>query len=200
MAGTAAQTTSLLEELVARARAEPASAALRHGSYRATKRHLAEHGPGDETPPGGHLLCASEFFRRPLPREAIAGLVEHLGRRPAGAHGASLDLSPWGGAYNRVPAEATAFPHRRERFLLKHEVVAGPAATRAARHWLRRSWALAHPWGAGGAYVNFPDPDLPDAWRAYHGENLERLLRVKAAYDPDDVFGFPQALSGTFIA
>lgn len=43
-------------------------------------------------------------------------------------------------------------------------------------------------------YPNFPDPEL-DGWaRAYHGDNLERLLQVKATYDPDDVFRFPQSL------
>ena len=37
--------------------------------------------------------------------------------------------------------------------------------SRAARGWLDRSWALVHPWGSGGVYPNFPDPDLPD-WGA----------------------------------
>jgi hypothetical protein len=61
-------------------------------------------------------------------------------------------------------------------------------ATTAARDWLARSWALAHASGTGGAYANFPDPDL-GAWDpAYHGANLDRLLSVKARYDPHDVF------------
>ena len=74
----------------------------------------------------------------------------------------------------------------------------GPGATTAerdaARRWVRRSWAIVHPHGSGGAYVNFPDPDLADWERAYHGANLERLARVKAAYGPDGVFGFPQSV------
>jgi hypothetical protein len=88
-------------------------------------------------------------------------------------------------------AAMAAFVHRSERFLLKHEVVIesdAAHATPAARKWLPRSWALAHPSGTGDAYPNFPDPDL-DAWdRAYHGANLDRLLSVKARYDPGDFF------------
>jgi FAD/FMN-containing dehydrogenase len=53
-----------------------------------------------------------------------------------------------------------------------------------------------HPWGSGGAYQNFPDPDLDDWAHAYYGTNLDRLVRVKAAYDPDDVFRSPQSLPG----
>ena len=50
-----------------------------------------------------------------------------------------------GRPYNRVRADATAFPHRQARLLLKHAVVI-PAETpgenqREARDWLTKSWA-----------------------------------------------------------
>jgi hypothetical protein len=109
-----------------------------------------------------------------------------------------VDFLPWGGAYNRVPADATAFAHRSERFLVQHLVEVGADAAAAergaARDWLARSWALVHPWGSGGVYPNFPDPDLQDWARAYHGTNYERLRRVKAAYDPADFFRFHQSI------
>ena len=110
-----------------------------------------------------------------------------------------LDLSPWAGAYNRVAPDSTAFPHRAESFLIKHDVVVDAPPDAVAREralrWLRRSWALVHPFGTGGVYPNFPDPELEDAERAYHGANLARLGEVKAAYDPDDVFRFPQSIA-----
>ena len=65
----------------------------------------------------------------------------------------------------------------------------------AARDWMARSWTLVHPWGSGGVYPNFPDPDLQDWAHAYYGTNYDRLRRVKAAYDPDGFFGFQQSLS-----
>jgi hypothetical protein len=51
-----------------------------------------------------------------------------------------------------------------------------------------------HPWGSGGVYPNFPDPDLQDWAHAYYGTNYDRLRRVKAAYDPDGFFRFHQSL------
>ena len=109
-----------------------------------------------------------------------------------------LDFTPWGGAYNRVAGDATAFPHRAERFLIKHGVMLDPEAPseeqQAARRWLTRSWEIVHPFGSGGVYPNFPDPELDDWERAYHGDNYARLARVKAEYDPANVFRFPQSV------
>jgi FAD/FMN-containing dehydrogenase len=199
MTGSEADTARLLHELVARAGSDPESASFRHMSYRETKRHLAEHGPGDDGGSSGppaqawHVLSKSEFFRRPLPAEAIAALLHNLRAARAPSQARELDFTPWGGAYNRERHDATAFVHRNELFLLKHGVVVDPAASaddrQRARDWLARSWQLAHPWGSGGVYPNFPDPDLEEWAPAYHGTNGDRLLRVKAKYDPGRLFG-----------
>jgi FAD/FMN-containing dehydrogenase len=195
MLGGESDTADLLDELVSRAGADPLSAVVRHTSYRETKRQLAEI--GDETAEGhedGHAFIKSEYFRRPLPADTVAALLENFARdRPAG-QARELDFTPWGGAYNRVRPAATAFVHRDEQFLLKQAVEVDPAGSTAereeARRWLARSWELAHEWGSGGVYPNFPDTDL-DRWdEAYWGTNRERLLEVKASYDPDGVFSW----------
>ena len=166
MLGSRAETEALLS------RFDPATAELFSGSHREVKQHLAGAGGPDE----GHPYNRSEFFREPLPAEAIAELVRHFAtdRRPGEAR--ELDFSPWGGAYNRVPADATAFPHRDARFLLKHAAVVEPGM--APTGWLDRSWEIVHPWGTGGVYANFPEPGLPDS--AYWGANTERLMRMLA--------------------
>jgi FAD/FMN-containing dehydrogenase len=196
-------TRAALDELVAGVGAPPISANYAPGSYREVKRYLAEYdvSSGERRPverEPGHSYSKSEFFRRELPADAVAALLAHFaeGRRQGAAR--VLDFNPWAGAYNRVPADATAFAHRAERFLLKQEVVvdadAPEAERQAARGWLSRSWALVHPWGSGGVYPNFPDPELEDWGRAYHGDNLARLRQVKATYDPGDVFRFDQSV------
>lgn len=96
------------------------------------------------------------------------------------------------------PPTRPAFAHRGERLLVQHLVQVGadaaPAERAAARDWMARSWTLVHPWGSGGVYPNFPDPDLQDWARAYYGTNYDRLRRVKAAYDPDGFFRLHQSL------
>jgi FAD/FMN-containing dehydrogenase len=159
--------------------------------YRDAKRWLADNGPAEEAE-GRFDYSKSEFFRQPLPTSAVQNLTQHLKDGPGERR--ELDFSPWAGAYNRVAKHATAFPHRHERFLLKQTIsTRGPAGDRE-KQWLRESWSLAGAYGAGGVYPNFPDPDLDDPLAAYHGTNLDRLRRVKAAYDPDGLFRFPQSL------
>ena len=193
MIGSETETAALLDEFVSVAGADPASSERAHMRYGSLKSYLAERGPGDQEDEDGRAYLKSEFFRAPLPAGAVEALVERFvrGRRPGEAR--KLDFMPWGGAYNRVPADATAFPHRQELFLLEHSVVvpAGfdAATTEAARAWLSDSWELVHPSGSGGVYANFPDRDLPDEHRAYWGDNLERVRRVKEKYDPEGVLG-----------
>jgi len=128
----------------------------------------------------------SEFFSHPIPASAVGSLIDELtsgvapGRR-------ELSFTAMGGAYNRVPADATAFVHRSERFLLEHVAHGGD-------QWLDRSWTRAHAHASGRVYPNFPDPDLDDWAAAYHGGNTERLRAVKRRYDPERLFRFPQAI------
>ncbi|SNY62902.1 FAD-binding oxidoreductase [Paractinoplanes atraurantiacus] len=148
-----------------------------HGSLPVVKRWLA--GPESADPRFAHLH--SEFFRTTVPAPE---LLERLtaDRRPGEER--ELDFTPWGGAYNRPPAGATAFPHRDARFLLKQT-----ATVRAGRRpgpWLDDSYALTHPYGTGGAYPNFPEPGL--GAEAYYLANTDRLRRLHAAYDPEGVF------------
>jgi FAD/FMN-containing dehydrogenase len=197
MAGSEADAGPLLAEFVARGGHEPTDIAIEHLPYRATKSYLAERGPGD-APEGWHPYSKSEFFRRPISTDAIESLLDNLATARSARETRVLDFTPWGGAYNRVAADATAFPHREERFLIKHGLMLDPAAPaeeqQAARRWLTRSWEIVHPFGSGGVYPNFPDPELDDWERAYHGDNYARLARVKAEYDPANVFTFPQSV------
>ena len=170
-----------------------------YASYREVKRYLVDlgdrmEGDASHRAPSqpGPVYSKSEFFRRPLPTGAIAALVDNLvnGRMPGESR--ALDFTPWAGAYNRVPPHATAFAHRAERFLLKRELVldagASAATASAGRRWLTQSWTTVDRWGSGGVYPNFADPELENAERAYYQSNLERLIRVKRRYDPDDFF------------
>ncbi|MEV5965535.1 FAD-binding oxidoreductase [Kribbella sp. NPDC051952] len=122
-------------------------------------------------------ISKSEFFQRALPADVVTGLL---------AQGCELNFTPLGGAYNRVPADATAFVHRGERFVLEH--------LGTDREQVRRSWTIAHPHASGRVYPNFPDPDLTDWVEAYHGPNHARLAAIRQHYDPERVFHFPQSL------
>jgi len=46
----------------------------------------------------------------------------------------------------------------------------------------------------GRAYLNYADRELTDYAHAYWGQNLERLQRIKAEYDPLNLFRGPQSI------
>ena len=191
MQGPRERAVRVLRELVSAVGSQPTFADYQHLPYARAKQYLADTGPGDERP-DVHPLSRSEFFRRSLSDGAIDDLVHQFRADRVPGEARELDFSPWGGAYNRPASDATAFAHRRERYLLKHAVSirldASAEEHRHARQWLQRSWTVVHPLGSGGIYPNFPEPDR-DPWSpAYLGANRDRLLQVKARYDPGDVF------------
>jgi hypothetical protein len=205
--GTGADPAGLLDDLVARAGSDPDSSSRERMSFPETRRFWAELGEAADrddvdtiarSSEPVSLFARSEFFRRALPRDAVAALLDAFTREPRPGQSRELDFMPWGGAYNRVRSDATAFVHREERFQIKHALVVEPDAStadeEAAHNQVARSWASVHPWGSGRVFQNFADPDLEDWAVSYYGPNLERLVRVKARYDPADVFHFGQSV------
>jgi FAD/FMN-containing dehydrogenase len=193
MLGSEPDAVELLDGFVARVGADPASASHQHLPYRAAKQALVGLGAAEAEPDQPRpMFSKSEFFRRPLPADTIATLVRALGDGRGRGESRELNFTPMGGAYNRVPADATAFAHRDERYLAEHVLVADADGPTVGREWVARSWATTHPWGAGRVYPNFPDLDLADWADAYYGGNYQRLLRVKRAYDPDNVLRFAE--------
>jgi FAD/FMN-containing dehydrogenase len=197
--GGGSDASSILEGLLGRVRSDPSSATRREMSFPETRRFWADLGAegnegGDDAEPAEHpyLFCRSGFFARQLPPEAIAALLDTFSRERAAGESRELDFMPWGGAYNRVPPDASAFVHRDELFLLKHSVVvdrsASTGAKEAAHRQVDASRASVHALGSGRAFQNFADPDL-DVWSdAYVGPNHDRLVQIKARYDPSDFF------------
>jgi FAD/FMN-containing dehydrogenase len=205
--GSRADAARLVEELVGHVGADPTATALTPMTWPQTRKFWAELGntaeesgrPSVPQPPEAQCLYAkSEFFARPLPAEAVGALLEAFGEGRASGESRELDFMPWGGAYNRRPPDATAFVHRDQLFQLKHAVVVGPDAPpadqAAAHRAATRSWASVHPWGSGRVFQNFADPDLEHWAQAYYGLNYARLVRVKARYDPANLFRFQQSL------
>src|ERR1700686_2744916 len=55
--------------------------------------------------------------------------------------------------------------------------------------WTKGYWEAVHPYSADGAYVNFMMDDGDDSrLKATYGDNYERLVALKAKYDPTNFF------------
>ncbi len=144
----------------------------------------------DESAPWGILAYEKALYLDALSPEAIAVITEQV---PGKRSPMSMMLAfPLGGAYCAVPDEATAFggPRRPAVALGFTAVTPDPAVLDADRDWVRQSWQKLLPHSSGpGSYVNFMTDFDGDRVRAAYGPaKYQRLARVKAAYDPDNVF------------
>jgi FAD/FMN-containing dehydrogenase len=100
----------------------------------------------------------------------------------------SMLFFPIRGAASLVPPDATAFPHRRGYHLGIYSVWNDPAQNAPNIAWVRETWSRLKPHAAGGVYVNELGEDDDDRIAAAYGANYERLARIKAKYDPNNLF------------
>jgi FAD/FMN-containing dehydrogenase len=102
-------------------------------------------------------------------------------------------LRALGGAMARVPSDATAFAHRSKPMLVNVAAFyEGETDREVRRAWVTQfARALQHDDDA--AYVGFLTDDGEARIRAtYPGATWDRLRRVKATYDPTNLFRLNQ--------
>jgi FAD/FMN-containing dehydrogenase len=169
------------------------------GCKNATQCHLAGQSPGGKV--GRRAFRGkSDYVNAPLPTAAIDTMIHWIAARqqdPALGRGAIL-MDAYGGAINRVPKDATAFVHRDALFSCQYlaywQPTDPPLVPAANSRWIRAFYAAMRPYVSGFAYQNYIDPDFPNWANAYYGANLPRLVQVKKAYDPGNVFRFAQSI------
>ncbi|MCL5776129.1 FAD-binding oxidoreductase [Limibaculum sp. FT325] len=151
----------------------------------------------DAQTPFGEMRCYWKArYLTDLPDAMIDLAMENASRAPSPNTISSL----WnmGSAVRAVPAEASAFGDRSMGWMYSADGVWADAADDAANiAWARDSWSRAEPFGhQGRAYLNFPghgeDGTLT---RDAFGDSYDRLARIKAKYDPDNVFRFNQNIA-----
>ncbi len=93
-----------------------------------------------------------------------------------------------GGAVNRRPVDATAYPHRDAEYVLNvHTRWRERADDARCTAWARELFDATLPFATGGVYVNFISADERRVAAAY-GPNHERLAALKTKLDPSNVF------------
>jgi FAD/FMN-containing dehydrogenase len=161
-----------------------------------TKNYVEQQSMLDPTQPkGAHYYWKTEF---------IPGLSdEYLGTVRATAGEIESPMSQvfafhLEGAVNEHAEDDGAVGNRDAAF------VTGAAGAWPSNHpdgerhhaWARETWEAIRPFSTGGNYINFQtvDDDSTRIEDSYRG-NYERLLRVKAEYDPENLFRVNRNLS-----
>ncbi len=107
--------------------------------------------------------------------------------------GTAVDLHHMGGAFGRVPEDATAFPDRSAGFWLNIYGFWPDAADDAARiAWVKDFSDAVRPRAMATQYVNFmgheDDPAVRKSLAVYPAAKLARLVALKRRYDPENLF------------
>jgi FAD/FMN-containing dehydrogenase len=144
----------------------------------------------DESAPWGAHAYEKSLYLDELTDDVIRVFTEHLPQKSSPLSFVPVQLLT--GAYTRVAEDETAFSGRRARGWAFTVSAIGPTADllQADRPWVRRFWDALLPHAAGpGGYVNFMADVDEDRVRASYGSaKYDRLARLKARYDPDNVF------------
>ncbi|WP_438828717.1 FAD-binding oxidoreductase [Streptomyces klenkii] len=156
----------------------------------------------------------SAYLRKGFNDAQIAALYKHLTRTDLQNPGSMVVLLSYGGKINTVRSGDTASAQRDSIFKGLFQSF-WPDKNQDPQNlaWTREIYAdvFASTGGypvpgpaADGCYINYPDSDITDPqqnksgvpWTTlYYKDNYPRLQRVKAAYDPGNVFRHSQSIA-----
>jgi FAD/FMN-containing dehydrogenase len=143
--------------------------------------------------PAGQRRYWKALYLDGLSDGAIDTTVDWSTRRPS--NDTLVIVRHCGGAISRVGAQETAFGDRSSEWMLSIDSTWHDAADDETNiAYTRAFWDAAVPFSNGQTYFNFPglfeEGDV--AVRSSYGANHNRLARIKAGYDPENVFRLNQ--------
>jgi len=137
-------------------------------------------------PPGEQWYWRADFVEE-IPDEAIEQHVRFAAELPSWK--STMHLYPIDGAVQRVGPNDTPWGYRNANW---GQVIVGvdpdPANAKSITDWTIAYHEALHPFAAGGAYVNMMMDEGQERVKASYGENYDRLAKIKAEYDPGNVF------------
>lgn len=140
-----------------------------------------------DDPPGYRNYCSVEYLDA-FPDEAIVRFCSHA-QNMIVPSGSQHILLPQGGALGRGPADYP-LPWRQAPWLIHpYGLWQDPADDERVKQWSHDVRADLKPWASGAVYLNFIGEEGEDRVVAGFGrENYARLAKVKAQYDPENIF------------
>jgi FAD/FMN-containing dehydrogenase len=138
-------------------------------------------------PKGRRYYWKSEYLPR-IEAALCDKVIEHAARI-ASPHSAVI-LFQVAGALNGVAEEHSAVGNRDARYVLNVAASWEHVQEDSANvEWARSAWSDMKRFSTGGTYINFLTADEPaERTRAALGKGLQRLARIKARWDPQNVF------------
>jgi len=140
------------------------------------------------------MKAKSDYVTEPLTDQGILTLLRGLQNAPEEI---AVLFDTYGGAINKMASDATAFVHRgKTKYVIQYYKEWDSAGASVGNIAVMRTlYDQMRPFVSGGCYVNYCDLDLGDGYaRAYWGDNLPRLMKIKAEVDPKNIFRHAQSV------
>ena len=168
---------------------ETVSASIRSGSF----LEAVDRFSGGWTYESKFSKGKSDVVLQPLPAAALERMVDGMAARPPNELLVILDS--YGGAVADRRNGDTAFAFRDALFCIQYYTSwFNPALSQRRVQSMRDYHASMRPFMPGFAYVNYCDIDVVNWAQAYWRDNLPRLMAVKRATDPANLFRHAQSV------
>jgi hypothetical protein len=136
-------------------------------------------------PPGDQWYWRADFVKE-IPDDAVQIHARFGAEMPTMK--STMHMYPIDGAAHDLAPSDTAWSYRDAQW---GSVFAGvdpdPANVSVIRNWSIDYFEALHQYSAGGAYVNMMMEEGQERVRASYRDNYDRLARIKATYDPDNI-------------
>ena len=192
--GTQAEAEAQLSSVLAAVRATPTS--ITHPDSRITPDCNPSHGYGIEPGKRKSALSTGNVDTAGL-EKMLQAWKDRLEDPVLTATKGTVIFESWGGQSSVPAANATAFVHRDAKISAQFIALwdeGNEQQAQANRTWIDTMYSEVRPSFDLGCYQGYWDRDVVDWQQAYYGSNWSRLKTVKAKYDPDDFFKFPQSV------
>jgi len=142
----------------------------------------------DGTQPRGRRYYWKSEYLPGIEKDMLAKMREHAGRITS-PHSAVIVFAV-DGALNRRPADHSAVGNRDAAVVLNITASwENPQDDAVHVEWARSAWRDMRRFSTGGTYVKFlTEEEGGDRIEAAYGDNFARLVEVKRAWDPENVF------------
>jgi len=141
-------------------------------------------------PPGYQWYWRAHYIKE-LSDAAIKVNLEFGSKVPT-MH-STTHLYPVDGAAQNFKNNETAWANRDARWV---QVIVGvdpdPDNSDKITHWCKSYFEALKPYAMGGAYVNMMMEEGQERVKAAYKDNYERLTKIKAKYDPQNLFHINQ--------
>jgi FAD/FMN-containing dehydrogenase len=146
----------------------------------------------------------SAYMIKPFPPEQIDAIYAALTDPRYHNSEGLLQVDSYGCQVNARSPTATAVPQRSSIMKIQYQAYwTDPADDGVNLDWIRRFYRSVYASTGGtplpngvtdGCYVNYPDSDLHNWAHLYYKQNYPRLRRVKARWDPHNIFHYSQSI------